>query len=248
MSAVSTYMLHMDVLYAVFGQLAPCEETFTYMMQLMLVCKTWKAVAKQTRADMTWLRPYIRRCKSYYASLKTVRNEEVVHTFLYGMKAYKSCRNVQEQIMRTILVPTVEGAAEQERIRAAQIDSVAVEDFIPHALRVVKRFPLSGDIFQGFCRLVWGLCKVDFQENSRLRTTAIIACGAVPVMVRGIQAHRNVFWAQGGLQFCGCSLSIGIQRRECGEYHCRVHSISSSRNQHCPHRVAVYQHECLGLQ
>ena len=193
MSSLSSYMLHMDILCAVFVQLTPCEATFVYMTQLMLVCKTWKSAVKLTRIDVIWLKPYIDLCKSYSAALNTARNREVLDTFLYGMKAYRSCRTVQEKIMRFILMPNVASDAEKDRVRGAQIVSVAVEALIPHALFVVKRFPLSGDILQGFCRLVWALCKVDSEENSQTRTNAIIACGAVPIMVRGIQAHRNVF-------------------------------------------------------
>jgi len=167
------YMLHIDILYAVFGQLTPCEETFTYMMHLMLVCKTWKSAVKQTCADTTWLGPYIQQCKSYYAALKTVRNQEVLHTFVYGMKAYKSCRNVQEQIMRTILVPTVAGIAEQERVRGAQIVSVAVEDFIPHALHVSRGSRCREIFSRAFAAWCGDCAKWIFRK--------IVACAPLPL-------------------------------------------------------------------
>ena len=204
------HMLNRDILSSVFEQLTPCEKTFYILRLLMSVCKTWKEAVRQLHTNVEWQRPYLVLCQTYYRGLTTMHNEEAVHKFLEGMKVYTSCKIVQEQNMRTILMPTVQGVGEQEHILAAQIASVVVEDFIPYALKIVHQFPLSGDILYGFCRLVYGLCKMDFQENSRERTAGVIACGVVPAMVRGIALHRNMLGLD-ALPFCVFSWSIGLQ-------------------------------------
>ena len=207
---MSVQMINVDILSYMCERLTPCEQTFYILRLLASVCKaSYQAVAR-LHGNVAWQRPYLLLCQTYYRGLRTMHNEEAVHKFLEGMKVYTSCKIVQEQIMRTILMPTVKGVAEQERIRAAQIDSVVVENFIPCAFKIVQRFPLSGGILYGFCRLVWGLCKMDFNDNSRERRAAIIACGVVPAMVRGIALHRNMLCHDADYHFVSSLGGLGF--------------------------------------